>query len=266
MSDLVMSRRAILEYAAPGAAALAAAGVPAATSAGAAPTKEGAISSGMIAAWVRLRPEAGAAVRLAYLDAGGRLVRELPESSSLRARRPPRRPPRSGARRNRPARSRRGLPPRRSRGPGASGCGNARSGPVASRTPRPGAQCRIASGSTSYRLRRRRRLNAKRRPGLRLTPSSRPMRCRRACGPLPAPSSPRRGAAERPSTHSAGRKASGASSLQPPPASPTCSKRRSCERATRRCSSDWRQAARAVSARPFCRPRLARIAFRRNRR
>ena len=79
MSDLVMSRRAILEYAAAGAAAMAAAGIPAATLAGAAPAPEGAISSGMIAAWVRLRPEAGAEVRLAYLDAGRRLVRELPE-------------------------------------------------------------------------------------------------------------------------------------------------------------------------------------------
>ena len=75
MSGLVMNRRAVL-----GASAglLVAAGLPAAAFAAAAPLARDAASARMIAAWVLVRPEAGATVRLAFLGDDGRPLGELP--------------------------------------------------------------------------------------------------------------------------------------------------------------------------------------------
>ena len=74
MHGLVISRRAVLE----GAAGVAvAAGLPAAAVAASAPLERDVASAAMIAAWVRVHPEAGATIRLACLDAERRLIREL---------------------------------------------------------------------------------------------------------------------------------------------------------------------------------------------
>ncbi len=77
MSGLVLSRRAMLEAAALGAGALVAAGFPVGALAAAAPSAAGAWPA-MLAAWIVLRPEAGADVRFAYLDGRGQPVRVLP--------------------------------------------------------------------------------------------------------------------------------------------------------------------------------------------
>ncbi len=76
MSGLVLSRRSMLEAAAMGAGALVAAGFPAAT-AGAVASATSARSA-MLAAWVVVRPEAGADVQFAYLDDRSRRRHVLP--------------------------------------------------------------------------------------------------------------------------------------------------------------------------------------------
>ncbi len=75
MSGLVMNRRAVL---AASAGLLVGAGLPAAALSAAAPLSSDAVSARMIAAWVVLRPEAGATVRLAFLGDDGRPLGELP--------------------------------------------------------------------------------------------------------------------------------------------------------------------------------------------
>lgn len=75
MSGIVTNRRAAIEAAA---GSLVAVGLPAAALADVAPMAGLVTSARMIAAWVILRPGAGAAVRLAFLDGGGRLLGELP--------------------------------------------------------------------------------------------------------------------------------------------------------------------------------------------
>lgn len=76
MSALVLSRRSILEAALLGAGALVAAGFPAATALAAASSTDA--SAAMLAAWVVLRPEAGADVQFAYLSPRGRPLHVLP--------------------------------------------------------------------------------------------------------------------------------------------------------------------------------------------
>jgi hypothetical protein len=77
MSGLALSRRAMLQVTALGAGALVAASLRVAALAAAAPSPASALSA-MLAAWIVLRPEAGADVRFAYLDARGRPLRVLP--------------------------------------------------------------------------------------------------------------------------------------------------------------------------------------------
>jgi len=86
MSGLVLSRRSLLEAAALGVGALVAAGFPAAALATASPSVSGT-SAVMLAAWVVLRPEAGADLRFAYLGAEGRTLSLLP-AVRVDARRP----------------------------------------------------------------------------------------------------------------------------------------------------------------------------------
>lgn len=76
MSGLVLSRRSMLEAAALGAGALVAAGFPAATASAAASVVNA--PSAMLAAWVVVRPEAGADVQFAYLDDRTRRRHVLP--------------------------------------------------------------------------------------------------------------------------------------------------------------------------------------------
>ncbi|RBP05781.1 hypothetical protein DFR50_13346 [Roseiarcus fermentans] len=77
MNGIVMNRRAVLEA---GVAVAIATGLPAATLAAAAPLGTDAASAAsarMVAAWVLMRADS-TAVRLAWLDADGRVLRELP--------------------------------------------------------------------------------------------------------------------------------------------------------------------------------------------
>ena len=73
-----MNRRVVLGAAAGGAVV---AGLPTAAVAAAASPKTDIASAAMIAAWVQVRPEAGATVRLASFDAGKRPLHEWPAVS-----------------------------------------------------------------------------------------------------------------------------------------------------------------------------------------
>lgn len=78
MTALAISRRAVVQSSVAGAVVVLAAGLPGHALARDWKTAFEPDGSGMIAAWVLLRPEAGADVRLAWLDARGRLLHELP--------------------------------------------------------------------------------------------------------------------------------------------------------------------------------------------
>jgi hypothetical protein len=78
MCAFIVSRRNVVACVAMASVAVAA-GCSETALAAVAPAPDEAASPRMIAAWVRLRPDAGAVVRIACLDSAGRALREWPE-------------------------------------------------------------------------------------------------------------------------------------------------------------------------------------------